>query len=262
MLDGVRGARSRQLVYVVAKAALAVHVRHVDPVEHPFPARATPPVAREHQPWSPSQVATFLEAIRVDRLEALYILALGTGLRRSEVLGLRWADVSDDALIVRGKLDEHSRMVQAPKTARSRRSVDLASVVVDALEAHRSRMRAERRTVSGTAFVFVNEAGQPIVASNLRRAWRTLRARLDLPPIRFYDLRHAHATALAVAGVHPAAVSARLGHASTRLTLDTYSHVMPAMSDAAVPASAALFEKPVPPKTRPKSLGKTRRNTP
>ena len=75
--------------------------------------------------------------------------------------------------------------------------------------------------MSPNAFVFVNTAGKPIGASNRRRSWRALLARIGVPPMRFYDLRHAHATALATAGVHPVEVAARLGHASTRLTLDT-----------------------------------------
>lgn len=93
--------------------------------------------------------------------------------------------------------------------------------------------------------VYLNTRGKPVVASNLGRSWRALRLKLALPQhVRLYDMRHEHASLLATAGVHPKVVQERLGHSSIRLTMDTYSHLMPGMQREAVTAVAAMLVTP------------------
>lgn len=106
--------------------------------------------------------------------------------------------------------------------------------------------------------VFTNTLGKPIIASNLRRTWRALRDHLELPAgIRMYDLRHEHASVLCAAAVHPKFVQERLGHSSIRVTLDTYTHLMPGMQSEAVTLIAAMLAPPtVPPKEAEGALPK------
>ena len=183
------------------------------------------------QALAPGQVVQLLEAAKGDRLEALYILAVTTGLRQGELLGLHWDDIDlgGSALRVRHTLHELNGRVWIgePKTRRARRQVDLPAIAVMALQHHREGMLIEGRPVG---LVFCNNQGGPLRKSNLvRRSFLPLLKRAGLPVIRFHDLRHTAATLLLVQGVHPKIVQERLGHSQISLTLDTYSHILPGM---------------------------------
>ena len=180
-----------------------------------------------------------------DRFEALYVLAVTTGLRQGELLALRWDDVDleDGVLRVRRTLTraKGSYSLGEPKTARSRRSVSLTASVVEALRAHLDRQLEEiDRVGSGYqdgGLVFATERGTVVNPSNLRRrSFAPLLGRAKLPGIRFHDLRHTCATLLLAKNVNPKVVSEMLGHASIAITLDTYSHVLPNMQDSAARA--------------------------
>jgi integrase len=215
-------------------------------------AVVTPPRAARHEirPLTPEQARVLLAVCEGERLGALYVLALTTGMRRGELLGLRWADVDLVARVlgVRSTLYRaEGRLVLAePKTARSRRLIHLAPEAVAALRAHRDRQLQERLQL-GPAWdahdlVFANELGRPIEAQNMiRRSFYPLLERAGLPRIRFHDLRHSTATLLLTSGVHPKVVSEILGHATIGITLDTYSHVLPAMHREAVGAMSSLL---------------------
>jgi integrase len=199
---------------------------------------------------SPAQTRTFLEAAQGDRFESLYVLALTTGMRLGELLGLRWQDVDLAAhmLQVRHTLLRLRDGLQLtePKTARSRRRVALGASAVDSLRLHRSRQAAARLRLGqvweDNDLVFANEIGKPVEAGNLlRRSFWPLLAKAELPRIRFHDLRHTAATLLLQQGVHPKVVSELLGHSSIGLTLDTYSHVLPDMQQQAVAAMDRLL---------------------
>ncbi|MGZ3617912.1 MAG: site-specific integrase [Ktedonobacteraceae bacterium] len=129
--------------------------------------------------------------------------------------------------------------VSEPKTAKSRRSVHLAPMVVDALKRHRIRQN-ELRLSTGPAWdeqgwIFCNAVGKPIEVGNMtRRSFRPLLAKTGLPIIRFHDLRHSAATLLLTARIHPKIVHELLGHSQISLTLDTYSHVLPSLQEDAV----------------------------
>jgi integrase len=192
----------------------------------------------EMQVLTPEQARIFLQAASTDRLEALYVLAITSGMRLGELLAVKWRDVDLDrgSLQVRATLqhtDEGYNFFQ-PKTKRSRRHVTLTRGAVEALRRHRAR-QAEERLLAGAGWkdlglIFTNTAGGPLHKSNLHfRSFKPLLQAAGLPPIRFHDLRHTAATLLFLQGVHPKVVSEMLGHASVSITLDLYSHVLPNM---------------------------------
>ncbi|MHB8376677.1 MAG: tyrosine-type recombinase/integrase [Dehalococcoidia bacterium] len=200
---------------------------------------------------SPDQAQTFLAAIAGTRLEALYVLALTTGMRQGELLGLRWRDVDlEHATVqVRGTMQPTPAglRIAEPKTHGSRRHVLLAARAVDALRRHRVA-QAEERLRLGAAWednelVFANQVGRPIAAQNLlRRSFEPLLKRAGLPRMRFHDLRHSAATLLLGEGIHPKIVSEMLGHTRISTTLDLYSHVTPTMQRQAADAFDAILK--------------------
>jgi len=216
---------------------------------------ADPPKLRavgdhEMKTWTGAQVLRFLHAVEDDRLRAGWTLAATTGMRRGEVLGLRWQDVELDQqrLSVRQTLISlnYTLVVSTPKTARSRRTVALDRETVVALRAHRAR-QAEERLVLGDGYedgdlVFCREDGAFFHPDRFSKLFRAFVADAGLPAIRLHDLRHTHATLALNAGIHPKVVSERLGHASVGITLDTYSHVLPILQEeAAEIVAAAIF---------------------
>jgi integrase len=182
----------------------------------------------------------FFDAIRGDRLEALFVVAIREGLRQGEILALHWRDVDvDDAtLTVTGSLSEGT--VGEPKTRRSRRSLALFPETVEALRDHRTRQLGERLLVGSMwvddDLVFPNEFGGFLNAERLRERNDALLRRAGLPDVRFHDLRHSAATDWLKHDMHPKVASERLGHASVGITLDLYSHVTKTMQRDAVDA--------------------------
>lgn len=198
---------------------------------------------REVHPLTPDQARTFLDAIRGDRLEALYLVAIGVGLRQGEILGLAWSDIDFDArtITVRHALQRvgGSLVLVEPKSTTSRRVVALPAFVTEGLRAHRTRRREDRllagsrRREDQRDLVFVTTVGTPMDGIAVTRRFQTLLARSGLPRQRFHDLRHACASLLLVQGVAPRVVMETLGHSQIGLTLNTYSHVIPALGRAA-----------------------------
>jgi integrase len=201
---------------------------------------------------SPEQARALLETAEGDRLEALYVLALSTGMRQGELLGLRWRNVDLDggSLQVRATLQRtrDGFTFSEPKTARSCRQVTLTKQAVEALRGHRSRQVEERLQMGGAwednGLVFANEVGRPIEAGNLiRRSFHPLLERAGLPKGRFHDLRHTAATLALGKGVHPKIVAEMLGHSQIAVTLDLYSHVTPTMQRQAADALEAVLSR-------------------
>lgn len=216
-------------------------------------ATARPPVTEpvDRQTWSSETVKDFLQVIANDRLYSAYVLLLTTGMRRGEVLGLRWRDLDLDGAqlhIVQTLGSVRSQLVfSTPKTKRSRRMIYLDDNTVDTLRAHRTAQRREK-LIGGPDWdgepdlVFCDELGGPLDPERLSRDFRIHIAGTELPPIRLHDLRHTYATLALKAGVHPKVVSERLGHASVGVTLDLYSHVTPAIGrDAADVVASSIF---------------------
>jgi integrase len=196
------------------------------------------------------QLQRFLAAAAGERFEGLFVVAVTTGMRQGELLGLRWQDLNLDRsqLSVTRSLSwtkKQGPVFVPPKTKKSRRQIELTKVAIAALRRHRTR-QIEQRLAVGDAWettldlVFPNEVGRPMDGSNLsERDLRRVLARGELPRIRFHDLRHTAATTLLGRGVHPKFVSEMLGHADVRITLDLYSHVTPTMHREA----AAVFDQ-------------------
>jgi integrase len=169
-----------------------------------------------------------------DRFEALYVLALHTGMRPGELLGLKWGDVDLDEGGLRLNRALAGRNLTTPKTKRSRRRIDLSAASIAALKAHRRRQLEEQMKKAGLwknhGLVFPSAVGTPLSHRNVVRSFKALLKRAGLPiSTRLYDLRHTCATLLLGSNVHPKYVQELLGHASIALTLDTYSHVLKGM---------------------------------
>jgi integrase/predicted RNA-binding Zn-ribbon protein involved in translation (DUF1610 family) len=203
--------------------------------------------AQELRTWSAEQLAAFLNSQRDDRLYALWHVLAMTGLRRGEALGLRWQDVDLEAgrlCVRRALIPEGSQVaVHEPKTAHGRRVVALDPQTVNVLRGQAARQLAEQAESEGwedTGLVFTNEGGQALHPWGASRCFRKAVREAMLPDIRLHDLRHTHATLALQAGIHPKVVSERLGHATVAITLDTYSHAIPAMQEEAAVLIAGL----------------------
>ncbi|MDO8690228.1 MAG: tyrosine-type recombinase/integrase [Dehalococcoidia bacterium] len=193
---------------------------------------------QEIKALSPEEARRLIDAGKGDRFEALYVLALSTGLRQGEMLGLRWKDVDLEGgcLQVVGTLQRshHGLAITEPKTARSRRQVGLTDAARDALRQHRTGQLEERLQAGplweDSDLVFPNDTGRPMDAGNLlRRYFSPLLKKAGLSHIRFHDLRHSAATLLLSQGINAKVIQEMLVHSSNALTLDTYSHVLPTM---------------------------------
>jgi integrase len=203
------------------------------------------PAPKEMKALSADEARRLLESAGEDRLEALYVLAIHTGMRQGELLALRWQDVDLENAVasVRRTLTRSGGKVVLgePKTKKSRRSIRLTPQAVEALRKHLRRQLRDIEILGDhyqdQGLVFTTGTGAPINPSNLRqRSFAPLLKRVGLPHMRFHDLRRTCATLLLSRGVHPKFVQELLGHATIAITLDTYSHVMPRMGDATAKA--------------------------
>ncbi|HUZ70515.1 MAG TPA: site-specific integrase [Candidatus Saccharimonadales bacterium] len=252
-LDSGPAPRTVHHMRAVLRAALTQAVRDGLIVRNP--AGLSRPVRVEHREMtvlSPEQARAFLDAAKGDRLEALYATALAIGLRQGEALGLRWQDVNLEVgtLRVEHGLQRIAGKVQLipTKSARSRRTVVMPGMVADALREHRTRQLEDRLLAGGRwhdgGFVFTSSIGTPVDTSELRRAFHAVLRRAGLPAIRWHDLRHSAASLMLVQGVSPRVVMETLGHSSIALTMNTYSHVLPALQREAADAIDRLLGEP------------------
>lgn len=201
--------------------------------------------------WSARQLDDFLDHVRGDRLYAAWRVLAMTGVRRGELLGLEWdaVDLDTGRLAITRTLIEGkgAPRFSEPKTKRGRRSVALDPGSVDALQGHHTAQLDERLAwgpaYEGHGLVFCRENGTPIWPRTFSRSFDHHVRDVGLPRIRLHDLRHTHATLALEAGVHPKVVQERLGHATIAITLDTYSHAIPAMQEDAAARIAALLER-------------------
>jgi integrase len=205
---------------------------------------------KELRTWTADQARSFLDGVTDDRLYAAWLLAVSTGMRRGEILGLRWEDVDLDALRLSVRQTcitvDYRIEFSTPKTKRSRRSIALDRGMVSALRAHRKRQMEERLAIgylySDSGLVFTKVDGKPLHPDYFSQAFDRLVRRSRLPRIRVHDLRHTYATLALAAGIHPKVVSERLGHSTVAFTMDVYSHAVPGMeADAAEKIAALIF---------------------
>jgi integrase len=193
-----------------------------------------------------------LAAAEDTRLYIPILIALATGLRRGELLGLRWKDMDlkNNILTVNQTLLPNSEGLQfcAPKTKKSRRPVTLPASVVDTLKKHKAKQNEERLALGDTwddnNLVVCREDGSPWHPATFSHNYKDLLSDNKLPHIRFHDLRHTHASILLRQGVHPKVVSERLGHSQIGITLDIYSHILPGIQEeVAQQLDNGLFNK-------------------
>lgn len=194
------------------------------------------------------EVGQLLQAAEKSPYRHIIFLAIYTGLRRGELLGLRWADVDLEHQTISVSRSLHrlagqGLMVTEPKTRRSRRLVTLPPTAVKVVAA----LKTERVdhcvglgiTWSENNYVFSHKNGGPLSPDTVTHAFNRLVKRTEIPHVRFHDLRHTHATLMLKQGVNPKIVCERLGHSSVTITMDTYSHVLPGMQEKAALAFEA-----------------------
>ncbi len=204
--------------------------------------------------WTEEETARFLEQTKAGtRLHPLFALALATGMRQGELLGLKWQDVD----LVKGtvsvcralvRIRGQKSVLRPPKTTGSRRQIPLDTATTTLLKAHRKRQMEERLAIGpkweDNGLVFCTRQGTPLHNTQVELSMHTWSAKAGVPRIRFHDLRHTHATLLLKAWVQVKVVSERLGHSTIRTTLDIYAHVLPDMQKEAVEAMERIFNRP------------------
>jgi integrase len=242
-LGETASARKRvgKLLTAALRHAVRIRLIHFNPAADVVKPRV---IFREMLFLNEVQVRQFLDAARSSRLYyAIFALAIGSGMRQGELLGLRWADIDFDAgtVAVQRSLSQAKGepVVKETKSRAGRRTITLPPFALDALRLHRTKMLTEGNISSPT---FCTRVGTYIVKSNLiRQSFKPVLERANqkaqeaanggepalLPPIRFHDLRHTHATLLLSQGHSIKAVAHRLGHAKADVTLRVYAHVLP-----------------------------------
>jgi len=206
----------------------------------------------EMQTWNESELSLFLEAAKDSQYYALFYTALFTGVRRSELLALRWQDIDSiySQIYVNRSLHhlrDGSYIYTQPKSIKSRRTIALPPSAFLVLNEHRKAKETESllagTTITDTDLVFSTPEGKELRPNTISRAWTILAAKCGVRIIRFHDARHTHASLMLKQGIHPKIVQERLGHASIAITLDTYSHVAPGLQEAAARSFDEAFTK-------------------
>ena len=200
------------------------------------------PKHREMTPLNPDEVRIFLNAAHETPYFSLFYTAIYTGLRRSELLGLRWCDIDLDLATLSVVQSMHQLrngqyIVGQPKTKKGRRLVSLTPSSASVLRSHEANQQATRNLLGTpllpTDSVFSYPDGRPLVPNSVSEAFQNLAKSVGITGRRFHDLRHTHATLMLRQGIHPKIVSERLGHSTVATTLDVYSHVLPGLQEAA-----------------------------
>ena len=213
-------------------------------VDPPRPARA------KMATLSPDEVVSFLQAASETSYYTFFSTLLCTGLRRGELLALRWRNLDLENAVIyvtetAFKLGNGEYVIKEPKTPHSRRAVSLPASLLTLLRQYRfdreNFYHQMGSSLSEDDFVFSQADGSPLNPNAVTLAFRRIIKKAKLNHVRVHDLRHTHATLMLKAGVHPKIVSERLGHASIGITLDIYSHVLPGLQEAAVEKFDMIF---------------------
>lgn len=263
ILEAGKSPRTAQLARVVLRRALQQAVEWGQLPRNPVDLVKPPRQEREEvQALTPEQLAAFIEAAKKERLHALFILAATTGLRKGELLGLRWQDVDLDAgtltvaQTMKVVLEEdedgkkHDRYTFGQtKTKASRRTITLPALAIAALKKWRAEQNQEKLRLGDASawqhpeLVFTTEVGTPINPNNLRnRGFLRILEAAGLPRIRFHDLRHSYATFLALQGVSDTVMQRVLGHSTITITKNLYVHVLERQKEEAARKVDAFFQ--------------------
>ncbi|MFA5368215.1 MAG: site-specific integrase, partial [Dehalococcoidia bacterium] len=194
------------------------------------------------QTWKEDDIIRFLDVVKNTPYHALFYTALFTGMRRSELLALRWRDVDlilSQIYVSRSLhcLRDGTVIFRPTKTAKSRRTISLPPSATLVLREHYEKQKLERFMMGirleDDDLVFSHPDGKPFLPNTVTHSWIRLVRHSGLKPIRFHDARHTHASMMLKQGVHPKIVQERLGHANIAVTFDIYSHVTPGLQEAA-----------------------------
>jgi len=249
--DGKGGLSPRSVLYhhrLISKA-LNYAVRMGKVVRNVAEVVDTPKVTRKQMnTLAPQDIPAFLEVARETPYYVLFCLLIYSGLRRGEALALKWVNVDmlgSELQVVASAhtLSDGTYVIKEPKTSNGRRTVSLPPSMTILLRQYKEDQKklVEQlgKTLTNGDFVFSRPDGRPLDPNAVTHNFTKTIKKAGLPHIRLHDLRHTHATLMLKAGVHPKIVSERLGHANISITLDTYSHVLPGLQEAA----AERFDK-------------------
>jgi len=242
MIEAGLSPRSVRYHHIVLHKALATALKW-GLISHNVADGVDVPRSRhpDMQTWDEAEVNQFLEATKGTQYHVLFYTALFTGMRRSELLALRWQDIDfiySQIYVNRSlhQLKDGSYVFTAPKSEKSRRTIALPPSAFLVFQEYRKEKETERLLLNmplrDTDLVF-SVLGKPLRPNTVSRAWSMLAARAGVKVIRLHDARHTHASLMLKQGIHPKVVQERLGHSTISITLDTYSHVAPGLQEAA-----------------------------
>lgn len=203
---------------------------------------------KEMSIWDADQANLFLKVAEEDVNYIAFYLAISTGMRQGEILGLRWKDIDLEKgyLYVRQTLSHDGKtFLSGAKTKASIRTIGLSDKTIETLKVHKQysdKVRQECSSYQEMDLVVCTQMGTPLNPANLRRTYNRLIEKAELPKIRFHDLRHTHATLLLSEGINVKVISERLGHSNIKITLDTYSHVLPIMQEEVMKKIDAIIK--------------------
>ncbi|MCU4814000.1 site-specific integrase [Bacillus cereus] len=210
-------------------------------------------IKTEMEVWTLDQVNYFLSGNKTmkntTRFRISFSIAIFTGMRQGEILGLRWKDIDfeNNRIFVRQTLSERGELKYGAKTKTSIRTIHIPKILVEELKTHRKFVEYEKEKAgdkyTDLDLVLPSKYGKPLDSRSIRRSFYNVTEKLGLPRIRFHDLRHTHATLLIQQNVNVKLISERLGHADIGTTLNTYSHVLPDMQRSVAEKLDEVFEK-------------------
>jgi integrase len=254
LLAAGRGATTVRRIAAVVQGSLRSAEQEDLIEQNPSVGIRLPKVEKkDFHAWEPEQVGTFLDVAAQHRLGALFELAMLTGMRRGELIGMRWSDVDlarRQLSIRNNRVQAGNRIVEnAPKTKSGRRVLDLDDRTIGALLGWKASQEAQEAlwgdAWQATGYVFTYENGEPLRPQYVSRLFDKLRVKADLPKITFHGQRHENASLMIASGADIAIVAKRLGHSSVSITADLYAHLIGSASRLAGENAAALL----PPKT-------------
>lgn len=244
-LESEKGVSPKMVQYVhsVLRRAMNFAVRWGLVVRNPVVGAIRPKtIKKEMKILDGDQVRIFLSAAKETRYEALFWVAVSTGLREGEILGLKWSDLDwrSRHMQIRRQLQRQyckGLILTEPKSAAGKRMIVLSSATISVLHQHFDQQQEEKMIAMDkwqeNDLIFPSKIGTYLDPSNMWQSFKDTLKRAQLPDIRFHDLRHTAASLMLMQGTHPKIVQERLGHSDIALTLNTYSHVIPTMQEEA-----------------------------
>ncbi|WP_043890864.1 tyrosine-type recombinase/integrase [Paenibacillus sp. Aloe-11] len=240
-----------QRIYNVVVTALNYAVKNELIKNNPAEKVDRPKIAkRKLTIWNIEQIQKFLSSFEYNRHYVAFFLAIHTGMRQGEILGLPWSNVDyqNKIIMVTQTLEHDGKGIkQGAKTSSGVRPIAVSDEVIEVLQKQHERVLMEKE-LAGEMYidndlVCCTNIGKPVFPDTLTKMMRRKIKELELPHIRFHDLRHTSASLMLSIGVHPKVVSERLGHSSVVITLDTYSHLLMNMQSDATQGLSSLLSK-------------------